>query len=153
MREEIRMHHRSAATIIALFVAVALMALAPAAWAGGQPFTTTLLGANEVPGPGDPDGSGTAKITINRGTGEICWSISVEDITLPATGAHIHPGAAGVAGPVIVPLSSPDATGLSSGCTAVDRELAKDIAKNPADYYVNVHTSDFPGGALRGQLG
>jgi hypothetical protein len=147
------MHRRSAATIIALFFAVALMALVPAAWAGGQPFTTALLGANEVPGPGDPDGSGSASITINRGTGEICWSISVQDITLPATGAHIHPGPAGVPGPVIVPLSPPDSDGLASGCTAVDRELAKEIAKNPAEYYVNVHTTDFPAGALRGQLG
>jgi hypothetical protein len=145
------MHRRSAATLLA--VAVALLLLAPVALAGGQGFTTTLTGAAEVPGPGDPDGSGTATITINRGTGEICWDISVTGITLPATAAHIHEAPVGVAGPVDVTLSAPDATGHASGCTTVSREHAKEIAKDPAEYYVNVHNVDFPAGALRGQLG
>jgi CHRD domain len=118
----------------------------------GQTLSADLAGANEVP-PGDPDGTGSATITINRGLSEICWSISVQGITLPATAAHIHLAPAGVAGPVVVPLSAPDATGESSGCTTVDRELAKAIAKDPSAYYVNVHNVDFPSGAARGQLG
>jgi hypothetical protein len=144
-------HRRLAAILVALVVAT--LALGPAAQAGGQRFTTMLTGAAEVPGPGDPDGSGTAIITINRGTGEVCWRISVTGITLPATAAHIHEAPVGVAGDVLVTLSPPDATGVSSGCTSVSREIAKDIAKEPAEYYVNVHTTDFPAGALRGQLG
>ncbi len=145
------MHRRSAAVLVAI-IAVTMLALAPPAQAV-QRFTTTLTGANEIPGPGDPDGSGTATITINRGLGEICWSISVSDITLPAIGAHIHLAPVTAAGPVVVPLTQPDATGTSSGCTTVDRELAKAIAKDPGAYYVNVHTTDYPAGALRGQLG
>jgi hypothetical protein len=122
------------------------------AHAGGQMLSADLAGANEVP-TGDPDGSGSATITVNRGLSEICWTISVQGITLPATAAHIHIAPAGVAGPIVVPLSAPDATGEASGCTSVDRGLAKAIAKDPSAYYVNVHNVDFPSGAARGQLG
>ena len=144
------MHRRSAAVLLAA-IAVTIIAFAPSAQAV-QRFTTTLTGANEIPGPGDPDGSGTATITINRGLGEVCWEIEVTDITLPAIGAHIHLAPVTAAGPVVVALTPPDPTGTSSGCTPVDRELAKAIAKDPGAYYVNVHTMDYPAGALRGQL-
>lgn len=121
---------------------------------GGRLLTTTLTGDQEVPGPGDPDGTGTAIITLNSGQGEVCFEISVSDITLPATAAHIHQAPAGEAGDIVVTLTPPDESGTSSGCvTGVDRALVKDIRKNPAGYYVNVHTSDFPSGAIRGQLG
>ncbi|CAN5475396.1 hypothetical protein BH24CHL9_BH24CHL9_03510 [soil metagenome] len=71
---------------------------------------------------------------------------------LPATGAHIHVGAASLSGPIVVALAPPDETGVSQGCVAVDKALVKAIRKNRADYYVTVHTSQFPAGAIRGQL-
>ena len=149
-----------------LMVALAALALAgPASAAklggaeqGGRLFTTTLSGAEEVDpltgalGAGDPDGSGLAALTVNPGQGEVCYEISVEDIMLPAIGAHIHVGDAGENGPVVVPLIPPDASGVSSGCAEVSRELALAIIQEPEDYYVNVHTTDFPNGAIRGQL-
>ena len=119
---------------------------------GGRPFSTELTGVAEVPGPGDPDGSGTATITVNPGQEEVCWTIEAEGIQLPATGAHIHEGAVGEAGDVVVPLTPPDERGFSSGCAEVSREVALDILKNPENYYINVHTTDFPNGAIRGQL-
>lgn len=139
--------------VASILVGVLALALttAGAAFAGGQTFTAHLDGASEVPGPGDPDGSGHATITVNRGQGEVCWWIEVQGID-PATAAHIHVGAADVAGPVVVGLTPPT-EGSSSGCAEVDRELAKAIAKDPANYYVNVHNAAFPAGALRGQLG
>jgi hypothetical protein len=115
-------------------------------------LTATLSGAEEVPGPGDPDGSGTAIITLNPGKEKVCWVISVSNITLPATGAHIHEGEAGVAGPIDVTLSPPDESGMSSGCTDVDRDEIKEIMHEIDEYYVNVHTTDYPAGAVRGQL-
>lgn len=118
--------------------------------AGGRTFTTEMSGAEEAPGPGDPDGSGTAVITINRGQGQVCYELTVDNIA-PATAAHIHRAPEGVAGPVVVPLGAP-ASGSSSGCVAVDKDLAKEIAKNPAAFYVNVHNAEFPPGAVRGQL-
>jgi hypothetical protein len=59
-----------------------------------------------------------------------------------------------VAGPVVLPLEQPAAgdPGASSDCVDVPGALARAIRKNPARFYANVHTADFPGGAVRGQL-
>lgn len=136
-----------------ILILVAVLALTSVAADGGRKFTTTLTGAAELPGPGDPDGSGTATVRLNHGQGEVCWEISVSDITLPATGAHIHVGTVDTFGGVVVPLSPPDESGFSSGCiSGVDRDLIKAIIQNPEGYYVNVHNADFPAGAVRGQL-
>lgn len=117
---------------------------------GGRRLTATLTGAAEVPGPGDPDGMGTAVITVNAGQGQLCYELAVSGIA-PATMAHVHEGAAGVAGPVRRGLTPPT-SGASSGCAPISRELAAEIIAAPADYYVNVHNAAYPGGAVRGQL-
>jgi hypothetical protein len=118
---------------------------------GGAKFKTTLTGATEVPGPGDPDGRGEAEIIVNPGKSQICWVINVRDIE-PATAAHIHIGLAGIAGDVVLGLSAPT-DGDSEGCETVSRALADAIRKAPASYYVNIHNGPYPAGALRGQLG
>lgn len=122
---------------------------------GGRPLATHMT--QEVTSTpvwaGDPDGTGLAEITLNAGTGEVCWQLGVSNITLPATGAHIHKADPGVRGPIVVFLSSPDASGAATGCASgVDRDLVLDILIHPESYYVNVHTTDFPPGAVRGQL-
>src|SRR5262249_28548348 len=115
-----------------------------------------LLGPNETPKKGPENARGTALILISRGDtgpGEICFQLDAFNIKLPATAAHIHVGATGVPGPVVVPLAPPDAFNHSRGCTkGVDRALITDILTHPYNYYVNVHTTDFPAGAMRGQL-
>ncbi|HEX5590900.1 MAG TPA: CHRD domain-containing protein [Candidatus Limnocylindrales bacterium] len=138
---------------LGLGAVVALIAMLPAAaMAGGRPIVVDMTGAEEAPGPGDPDGSGTAWFTFNSGQGEVCFALHVEDIVLPAIGAHIHIAPAGSPGPVVVPLTPPDATGHSSGCVSADPALVKAIRKSPSGYYVNVHSTDFPAGAVRAQL-
>ncbi len=137
-------HHLMSLAVAALLAAPALSA------DGGRKFDATLSGSAEVPGPGDSDGGATAGVTVNPGKKQICYSLSVNGID-PATMAHIHKGASGVAGPVVVALTAP-ATGKSTGCVTVTGELALDILRTPANYYVNVHTAAFPDGALRGQL-
>ena len=117
---------------------------------GGRPFTTTLIGAAEIPGPGDPDGSGTATLWLNPGQEEVCYELTASGIA-PATAAHIHVGAADQAGPVVIPLVPPT-DGSSSACASASRELILAITQNPENYYVNVHNAEFPAGAIRGQL-
>lgn len=144
---------RLAASLLAGAMALSVVAT-PAALATGRPLKAELAGANEIPGPGDPDGAGAARLRLNQGQRRICYTIEVSGID-PAVAAHIHVGDATVAGPVVVPLDPPDATtGVVQACaTGVDRALIKAIRKNPAGYYVNVHTADYPAGAVRGQLG
>ena len=111
-----------------------------------------LSGPVEVP-PGDPDGTGLATFIIDPARSQLCFAIVVDRIMLPAIAAHIHVGPAGVAGPIVVPLTAPDANGSSGGCVGgIDQQLLRAIRNHPRQYYVNVHTTDFPGGAVRGQL-
>ncbi len=108
-----------------------------------------MTGEQEVPGPGDPDGFGTATVTLIS-PDTICYTLTAQRIA-PATAAHIHFGPPGVAGPVVVTLTPPT-FGVSGGCTSADPELVANIAANPSDYYVNVHNTPYPLGAIRGQL-
>jgi CHRD domain len=136
--------------IIALaLLATTLSAVAQTAQ-GKELAAVALTGATEVPGPGDSDGSGTAKLTLNPGKGEVCYELTVANIQ-EATAAHIHEGAVGKAGPVKVGLDAPK-TGTAKGCKNADAAVVQEIMQNPANYYVNVHNAEFPQGAVRGQL-
>ena len=112
--------------------------------------TASLTGAQEVPGPGDPDGSGTAEVTVVNATANVCYDLNVRNIA-PATAAHIHRGGPTVAGPPVVTLEAPT-DGGSEGCITVPATLADEIGANPAAFYVNVHNDEYPNGAIRGQL-
>jgi CHRD domain len=140
--------------VMGLVAALALAGVAVAA-DSGRPFSTAMTGAAEVPGPGDPDARGQADITLNQGLGEVCFDLTWQGIDGTVTAAHIHVGAATVAGPVVVPLFAGTFAGTdsASGCVAgVSEELVKAIRQDPSNYYVNVHSDVFPAGAIRGQL-
>jgi CHRD domain len=149
---------RSRLFATSLLVALGLLGLTGPAGAtraseaaqGGRPLHATLLPQNQVP-PTASNGSGTALVTLNQGQGEVCWDISVNDLTTPVILAHIHRGVAGTNGPVVVDFMEP-VNGLN-GCVQADAALIKEIRQNPADFYVNVHTTMFPAGEIRGQLG
>jgi hypothetical protein len=113
---------------------------------GGRPLSTSLSGGST----GDPDGSGSAFITLNLGQSTVCYEVSVENIGT-VTAAHIHHAPAGSNGPVAVVLTPP-VSGFSSGCASVDPALIMEMLQSPSDFYVNIHTADYPAGALRGQL-
>jgi len=140
-----------AASFLGSAALIAGVAVADPVADGGRKLKTVMTGANEIPGPGDTDGTGTASITVNPGQSRICYELKVSNIGT-ATAAHIHSAPVGVAGPVVVPLAAPS-DGDSSGCVDVTRSLADAIRKAPQGYYVNVHNADFPAGAIRGQLG
>jgi hypothetical protein len=136
---------------------ICVVAVGAPAYGQGRPFATTLTGAAEVPGPGDGDASGAAFITLNQGQGEVCFDLSWAGIDGTVVAAHIHLAPVGIAGPVVVPLFTDVAfsgTGSDSGCASgVTEELIKAIRHDPASYYVNIHSTVFPAGAERGQLG
>jgi hypothetical protein len=150
--------HRSLRRVVAVLLLIGLAALAfalPAA-AGGRPFTTSLTGAAELPAPGDPDATGTARVTVNPGTRQVCWTVSVDNVDFPIVAAHIHLGGADTFGSPVVfllPAGVSDADGDFAGCATVERSLAFALLLTPESYYVNVHTTLFPAGAARGQLG
>jgi len=132
---------------------VSILALAGTVLAAETTLTATLAGSTEGDNPGDEDGSGTASIVIDPEAGTACWTLNAEDIE-PVTQSHIHVGAEGVSGDVVVPLDVDGFEGSSEGCTEPmeDAAVLQDILDNPAGFYVNLHTEDFPAGAIRGNL-
>lgn len=117
------------------------------------PYVAYLLGGNEFPVQGDPDGVGAASVSfhdIDTVTTQVCFDLSYSGIDLP-TAAHIHPGAAGTANPPIVDFGTPSQTSFS-GCKDMSTALADQIRAAPANFYINVHTGPHAAGAIRGQL-
>jgi hypothetical protein len=147
------MRVRSILLPLAIVMALTLSTLlATTASAGGRPFHLTLTGAAEAPTAGDPDGTGTATLWFNPGLGEVCYDFSVSGVVLPLTGAHIHEAPAGSGGPIVIP-TPPTRPDGGTGCVSADREQILEILLDPEEYYFNVHNAEFPGGALRAQLG
>eukprot|EP00611_Tribonema_gayanum_P022056 TRINITY_DN4363_c0_g2_i1.p1 TRINITY_DN4363_c0_g2~~TRINITY_DN4363_c0_g2_i1.p1 ORF type:complete len:858 (+),score=211.29 TRINITY_DN4363_c0_g2_i1:225-2798(+) len=110
-----------------------------------------LTGAQVTDGPGDPKGKGTGSVILRGET--LCFKLDA-DLTDVVAG-HIHTGSAGVDGPVFIDLLGgiADLTAKPlEGCVKVTPSEAKLISTNPAGYYVNVHTAQYPGGAIRSQL-
>ena len=145
---------RPGSIALAAAAAGALIALAGCARPGevrNMELAATLTGYQAVPGPGDLDGTGTARIRVDAETGEVCWELTARGIE-PASAAHIHRGEAGTAGPPVVPLAAPGASERSEGCAGAGAELARELLTRPHGFYVNVHNAAFPAGAIRGQL-
>lgn len=145
------MNKSATRTIIGVLAVLAMaLALAVPALGGGRPLSTELSGENENP-PTGHEATGTAEVTLNQGLGEVCADIETsgfeEDEVIAG---HIHVGLPDENGPVVVDLqvTSPD----HSICVEADRDLIKDIRQNPSNYYVNLHTLEFLGGVIRGQL-
>ncbi len=123
--------------------------------AAQTPYLAQLTGAKEVPTVGDPDGTGSATLTFDIIEGvtpvaEVCWDLAYGGIVAPNV-ADVHRGATGIAGPVVIDLGSPGSTS-HTGCKGVDPALATEITTTPGNFYVDLHNSDFPNGAIRGQL-
>jgi CHRD domain-containing protein len=116
-------------------------------------LTAKLSGKKEVPGPGDPNGRGKAVIRLNAARAKVCYVITYSKIN-GSSAAHIHTGAKGVAGDVLVALyGTQTSKSRVKGCAFdVPTATIKSIKSNPKGFYVNVHNTDFPNGAIRGQL-
>ena len=97
---------------------------------------------------------GTARLTLNSALTQVCYQITTTRLA-PVLAAHIHLGAAGTNGPIVVPLFgySPAKTWTYFyGCMSASPVVVRVILRDPRRYYVNVHTTQFPAGAIRGQV-
>lgn len=113
-------------------------------------LTAVLSGAGEVPGPGDLDGRGAATITLDPVGDTVCVDSTTSGIDT-VTLTHIHRGAVGVQGPVVLDFV-PGGLGSLSKCVLADSAVIDEIAANPAGFYFNVHTTAFGAGAVRGNF-
>lgn len=150
-------------TGLALAVTAALLPAAVLGQATTSRYEARLSGANEVP-PVTTTATGTFTATLDEAAGTLTWTLSVPAIT-NATAAHIHAGAAGANGGIVLPLfaaptGAPASTVNVSG-TARAADLSGSLAGNFAGLvtalkagtlYVNVHTSANGGGEIRAQV-
>jgi hypothetical protein len=114
---------------------------------GGRPISTTL-----APVAPNTVGAGSFVARSNIGQGRICWSLTVTGLS-DVTAAHIHYLNGPLATQIAVPLTLPTPfTGSATGCATVLRALVKQILVHPENFYVNVHTTTYPGGAISGTL-
>jgi len=120
-------------------------------------FAATLNGRNEVPVAGGPavgDKDGKAKAVVRIQGNQICFTSTYANLDAPTAG-HIHAGAAGTNGAVKVAFFAsplPESVRAFTGCVGSDAATVEAIKANPESFYVNLHSAQFPGGAVRGQL-
>jgi hypothetical protein len=109
----------------------------------------------------DTDGRGRAIVRLNPQARTVCFNVSWRNLDDQPFASHIHTGEEGTDGPILVHFfdaaspqeALPDQIAGVNGCARdVPRSDIRAIKDNPGQYYVNVHTESFPGGAIRGQL-
>jgi hypothetical protein len=158
--------------IAASFFAAACGSSSPSSPTPTQPtFTAALSPANENPpiSGAEASGSGNATITFNT-TKDAAGNITAASVTFvvnmqgfpagtPINVAHIHTGATGQNGSVLVSTSLAagevvlaNGSGSFTKTVSVDPAVAQNIINNPAGFYFNIHSQANPGGVARGQL-
>ena len=137
-----------AAVVVVTASLAAALAAGAATRAGATKLEAALRGANERP-MAPASNRGRAELRLNTATGRVCWEFFLIRIDGKPTQSHIHVGARGVSGNVVVPLG---ANFKRQGCTTAAKSLVRAIVQKPGAYYVNVHNAKHPAGAMRGQL-
>lgn len=138
---------RKLSILFAIAASTVALAAPAAAAPGDTPLMAMLGGAAETP-PTAAAGMGMFMGRLNAGSGQLCYTLTSQKLD-GLTMAHIHAGAVGVAGPPVVVLAPSVPT---ETCIAVDKDVAARIIAKPSDYYVNIHSTLYPKGAIRGQL-
>jgi hypothetical protein len=128
--------------------ALAVFAVSPAL-ADMTHYKADLTGAAETP-PDDSKGTGKVDATYDSGTKMLNWTIVYSGLTGPASAAHFHgPAPAGKPAGVEVPLTGSLASPIKGSATLTDAQ-AKDLMNGMM--YFNIHTAEYKGGELRGQM-
>lgn len=133
-------------TLPLIAVLVAALVLAAPAGAAVKRLETNLRGSAAT----DADGRGTAKLRLNRERRRVCFTITVRNID-DVVAAHIHRHSDG--GIAVDLITAPASGNRFTGCTEdVARSQIRRIVRRPRRFYVNVHTTPYPGGAIQGTL-
>jgi hypothetical protein len=154
------------AVALAAAAAVAVPTMASASTPLARIGFVRMNAAQEIPGPGDVAGS--ALFVFTAGPQRLCYALITRNLSTQPVAAHIHTGAAGVAGPIAIGLGTPAAPdSAEAACinvvaddqqtpanqtTVLTRTEVRTIIASPAGFYANVHTQANPAGAIRGQL-
>lgn len=141
---------RAAATTV-VFTTAFTPTAALAATSHPVNLKATATGANVGSNNGSPTGSGSATFVVNKSKGTICYSFRAKGLT-QIIGVHIHAGAAGVDGQVLVTMNAKKLNAKGETCVKESSTILSQITSNPSGYYFNIHTKQFPAGAVRGQL-
>ncbi|HEV7861437.1 MAG TPA: CHRD domain-containing protein [Acidimicrobiia bacterium] len=115
----------------------------------GASLRANLSGDEEVPGPGAPNAVGIANVFVDTGNGRLCYRLGYDGINRPSA-AHIHRGGPGQEGPPVIDLH-PEVNG-DEGCVGADPTALRNVQDHPEAFYLNLHTPEYPDGAMRGQL-
>ncbi len=150
------MTRRAALGVVLVLVSAAVMgATVSPASAHDAKIVAYLTGEAERPGPGDPDGVGRAYITTHLATNQVCLVLQWANVDGTLSGLHIHRAPATSPGPIVVGFATPSGgSGHLRQCARVpDSEALHNIAHNPQQHYINLHSTPLYGaGAIRGQL-
>lgn len=112
-------------------------------------FKAVLSGANEVPA-NSSTATGEANASFNQETKVLTVTITYTGLSAALTAWHIHKAAVGVNGPVVFNFGTPQPSGFIYTSAALTTEQETDLIGGL--YYVNLHTANFGGGEIRGQL-
>jgi hypothetical protein len=136
-------------TVKMLHCAAAFVLAASPCLADTMHFHAVMAGSAEVPPTSSP-ATGVADATLDTASGKLTWTISWQGLKGPATMAHFHgPAAAGTNASVVVKLGMKPVSPIK-GTTMVAPTLVSQLQSGL--WYANVHTAEFPKGAIRGQL-
>jgi CHRD domain/PEP-CTERM motif len=140
--------------LLAMPSLVALSLLVAASPAGAITYQIDMDPGQEVPGPGEAGGDATGTITMDF-NGEIAWDITYTGLTTPLSAMHIHAGSAGEVNPPLIDLGISTSGGAGTLISSIlaDAATVAGIIANPTAFYINIHNTPFPGGAVRDQLG
>lgn len=142
------LHRLTQAAGLAAIVAMAGCSAQPTAATGSSAVKATLSGTAEVP-PNASAATGTMEGRFNAETNQLTWTVTYSGLSAPATAAHLHgPALPGQNAGVVVPFSNAQ-TPITGQTTLTSAQAADLLA---GKWYVNVHTSTYPGGEIRGQV-
>jgi Cu/Zn superoxide dismutase len=140
-----------AMNIVRTFIlASAMCALAAPASAEVIELRSELSAQKEVPSNPSP-GSGRAEVKLDRATGQLSWTISFSGLSAPLSAAHFHgPATTESNAGIVVPIAAAGAqTPLTGSAVLTEAQVADILAGR---WYINVHTPNYPGGEIRGQV-